>query len=150
MREAEANAAKAARDVERLRGLLAKDEISQQQFDATVAAADAQRAAADSREVPGRRSRSRHPRRGEPAGAGARRRAAGAAGAAHARRPGREQVAATRARAASAEARVQQAKAALSQAELNLQYTIVKAPVDGIVSRKIGRSRARSSSPGSR
>jgi hypothetical protein len=34
--------------VERLRGLLAKDEISQQQFDATSAAADAQKAAVDS------------------------------------------------------------------------------------------------------
>ena len=48
LREAEANAAKAARDVERLRGLLAKDEVAQQQFDATLAAAEAQRAAADS------------------------------------------------------------------------------------------------------
>jgi len=38
-REAEANATKTARDVERLKGLLAKDEVSQQQYDATVAAA---------------------------------------------------------------------------------------------------------------
>ena len=41
-----------------------------------------------------------------------------------------------RAQAASAEAHVQQAKATLAQAELNLQYTTVKAPVKGIVSRK--------------
>src|SRR5947207_15914709 len=47
-REAEANAAKTAKDVERFKGLLAKDEISQQQYDAAVAAADAARAAADS------------------------------------------------------------------------------------------------------
>jgi membrane fusion protein (multidrug efflux system) len=47
-RELEANAVKATRDVERLRGLLAKDEVAQQQFDAVVAAADAQRAAVDS------------------------------------------------------------------------------------------------------
>src|SRR5438874_2437733 len=48
LREQEANATRAARDVGRLKGLLAKDEISQQQFDAAVAAADASRAAADS------------------------------------------------------------------------------------------------------
>jgi membrane fusion protein, multidrug efflux system len=41
VREAEANAAKAGRDVERLRGLLAKDEVSQQQFDTATAAAEA-------------------------------------------------------------------------------------------------------------
>jgi membrane fusion protein (multidrug efflux system) len=45
-------------------------------------------------------------------------------------------VAATRARAAAAEARAEQAKAALDQAELNLQYTVVKAPARGTVSRK--------------
>src|SRR5439155_13618350 len=48
MREAEVNATKMARDVERLRGLLAKDEVSQQQFDAAVAASDAQKATTDS------------------------------------------------------------------------------------------------------
>ena len=47
LREVEANAARAARDVERLRGLLAKDEVSTQQFENAVAAADAQKAAVD-------------------------------------------------------------------------------------------------------
>ena len=41
-----------------------------------------------------------------------------------------------RARAASAEARAQQAKAALDQAEMNLQYTVLKAPLKGTISRK--------------
>jgi membrane fusion protein (multidrug efflux system) len=45
-------------------------------------------------------------------------------------------VTATRARASSAQARVQQAKATLAQAELNLQYTVVKAPARGVVSKK--------------
>ena len=35
-REKEATAVKAARDVERLKGLVAKDEIAQQQYDAAV------------------------------------------------------------------------------------------------------------------
>jgi membrane fusion protein (multidrug efflux system) len=47
-REAEATAAKAGRDVQRFQTLLAKDEISQQIFDATNSGADAARAAADS------------------------------------------------------------------------------------------------------
>ena len=47
VREVEANASRTAKDVERLKGLLAKDEVSQQQYDAAVAAADGQRAALD-------------------------------------------------------------------------------------------------------
>jgi membrane fusion protein (multidrug efflux system) len=42
-----------------------------------------------------------------------------------------------RARAASAQAQVAQAKAALEQAELNLQYTTLRAPAAGIVSKKM-------------
>src|SRR5712691_5162074 len=47
VRQAQANATRSARDVERFKGLLAKDEVSQQQYDAAVAAADAQRAGVD-------------------------------------------------------------------------------------------------------
>jgi membrane fusion protein (multidrug efflux system) len=42
----------------------------------------------------------------------------------------------TRARANAAVAKVQQAKAALDQARLNLQYTTIRAPSNGVVSRK--------------
>src|SRR3954464_85373 len=45
--EKEATAVKATRDVERLKGLAAKQEIAQQQYDAAVAAADSARASAD-------------------------------------------------------------------------------------------------------
>jgi membrane fusion protein (multidrug efflux system) len=135
LREAEANSTKATRDVERLRGLLAKDEVSQQQFDAAAAAADAQRASADSARsqvteaeagVRVAESKLTQARAGEQtAGAGVR-----------TAQTGPDQVTAMRARATSAQARVQQAKAALEQAELNLQYTSVRAPVAGVVSRK--------------
>jgi membrane fusion protein (multidrug efflux system) len=47
-----------------------------------------------------------------------------------------QQTAATRDRAASAVAKVQVAKANLEQAKLNLEYTSVRAPVNGIVSMK--------------
>ena len=49
---------------------------------------------------------------------------------------GPDQVSAIQARAAAAEAHAQQARAVLAQAELNLQHTMVKAPVKGLVSRK--------------
>jgi membrane fusion protein (multidrug efflux system) len=47
-----------------------------------------------------------------------------------------QQVAAMRARAESSSAKVQQMKAALEQAELNLQYATVRAPIGGIISQR--------------
>ena len=134
-REAEANATKTARDVERLRGLLSKDEISQQQFDAASAAADAARAAADAAKsqiteadaaVNVAQSRL------------AQSRVAGqqAVGNLHIAQTGPEQVQATRARADAADAHAKQLEAAVQQAELNLEYATVKAPTKGIVSKK--------------
>jgi membrane fusion protein, multidrug efflux system len=135
LREAEANAAKAARDVERLRGLLAKDEVSQQQFDATSAAAAAQQAAADSA-----RSQVLEAQAGI---AGAQSKLAQARAAeqqAHAElqtaQTAPQRIAMTKAQASAAEAHVAQARATLSQAELNLQYATVKAPIRGVVSKK--------------
>ncbi|HEV3059023.1 MAG TPA: HlyD family secretion protein [Vicinamibacterales bacterium] len=134
-REAEANATKTARDVERLRGLLAKDEVSQQQFDAAVAAADAARASSDSA-----RSQVAEAEHGIPIAESRllQAQATGQRARAELRSAGTgpEQVAAVRARAQSADARVQQARAVLEQSELNLQYTTVRAPIKGVVSRK--------------
>jgi membrane fusion protein (multidrug efflux system) len=135
VREAETNAAKAARDVERLRGLLAKDEIAQQQFDAAVAAAETAKAAAESvrsqvveAEAGIRVAESRliQARAGEQQ----------ARAELETAQTAPEQVTATKARASAAQARVQQARANLAQAELNLQYTTVKAPAAGVVSKK--------------
>ena len=135
LREVEANAVRSRRDVDRLKGLLAKDEVSQQQYDAAVAAADAQAAAVDTAraqiieaEAAIRMSESRlmQSQAGETqARAGLR-----------AAQTGPEQVTAMRARAASAQARVEQSKASLAQAELNLQYATIKAPARGVVSKK--------------
>src|SRR5207248_4489076 len=47
-----------------------------------------------------------------------------------------QQVSVTEARAGAAEASVARAQAALQQAELNLQYTTIKAPQSGIVSKR--------------
>ncbi|HTL46249.1 MAG TPA: HlyD family secretion protein [Vicinamibacterales bacterium] len=134
-REREATATKAARDVERLRGLVQKDEISQQQFDAAVAAADAAKAnvdAAKSDVVAAQAAIAVAQQKAAQARASAAQARAGLANA----QTAPQQLQVTRARAAAAEARVQQAQAALKQAELNLQYTTVKAPSTGVVSRK--------------
>ncbi|HEY3092825.1 MAG TPA: HlyD family secretion protein, partial [Vicinamibacterales bacterium] len=134
-REAEANAAKTAKDVERFKGLLAKDEISQQQYDAAVAAADAARAAADST-----RSQIQEAQAGISMAQSqltqARAGHTQAAAQLESAQTAPEQVAAQRARASSADARVLQQRAAVQQAELNLQYATVKAQLKGIVSKK--------------
>jgi membrane fusion protein (multidrug efflux system) len=135
LREAEANATRSRRDVDRLKGLLAKDEVSQQQYDAAVAAADAQSAATDTARaqiaeaeagVRMAESRQVQAQAGEQSARASLRNA----------QTGPEQVTAMRARASSAQARVEQSKATLAQAELNLQYAVIKAPARGVVSRK--------------
>ena len=135
LREAEVNATKSARDVERLRGLLARDEVSQQMFDATSATAEAQKAAVDSA-----RSQIAETEAGIRVAESKLAQARAGEDQAHAEmqtaQTGPSQVTATKARASAAEAHAQQMRAALAQAELNLQYTAVKAPVRGVVSKK--------------
>jgi len=134
-REAEANATRTAKDVERFKGLLAKDEISQQQYDAAVAAADGAHAAADSA-----RSQVQEAQSGIQIAQSqltqARAGSSQATAQLQSAQTAPQQVQAIRARAASADAKVMQQRAAVQQAELNLQYAIVKAPTKGIVSKK--------------
>lgn len=134
-REAQANAQRTARDAERLKGLLAKEEVAQQQYEATAAAADAQKASVDSARAQiaeaeaflrVAESRLAQVRIGEPQAAATLRSA----------RTAPDRVAGARARAAAAQARVEQAKAALAQADVNLQYATVRAPSDGVIARK--------------
>jgi membrane fusion protein, multidrug efflux system len=134
-REKESTATKNARDVERLKPLVAKEEISQQQFDAAVAASDAARAAAD--------AATSDIAAAQTAIAAAQARAAQARAAVvraqagvQAAKTAPEQVQVTKAHADAAAARVKQAQAALAQAQLNLERTVVKAPSLGVVSRK--------------
>jgi len=135
LREQEATAAKASRDVERLRGLLAKDEVSKQQFDAVSATADATNAATDTAKAQVLEAEG-NVLVAESDLAQAKAAQSQADAMLHTARTGPEQVKQMTARAQAAQAQVQQKKAALDQAELNLQYTTVKAPVAGIVSRK--------------
>ena len=135
VRETEANATRSARDVERLKGLLAKDEVSQQQYDTAVATAESQRASVDAAKsqvveaetgIRAAESRLVQARTGVKSAEAGLRTAQTAP----------QQISAIQARAAAAEAHAQQARAVLSQAELNLQHATVKAPVKGVISRK--------------
>ena len=124
--QAEANDVKAQHDLERYRQLVEKEEISQQQYDQAVAAAKASAASvvaasagADAAEAQVTQAQSKL------AQAQANQRYASTAP---------KQIAVTRARAESAQAAAQLRKAELDQAELNLQYTKIIAPVNGIVS----------------
>jgi len=134
-REKEASAVKAARDVERFKGLVAKDEIAQQQYDAAVSSAESARASAD--------AATSDVHAAQAAIAVAEQRARQARGTAaqaqatlQASRTGPQQLRVTKARADVANARVKQFAAALAQAELNLQRTSIKAPSAGVISRK--------------
>jgi membrane fusion protein (multidrug efflux system) len=124
--QAEANNVKAQHDLERYRQLVEKEEISQQQYDQAVAAAkasaaavEAGKASADAAEAQVTQAQSRL------AQAQAAQRSAATAP---------KQMAVTRARAESALAAAQRKKADLDQALLNLQYTKIIAPVNGVVS----------------
>jgi len=133
--EVTANATRAAQDVERLRPLAAKDEISKQMMDAAIAADQAGRAAVSSAQAAIREAQAnietlkarRTVAQGAQQQAQAQARSAGTAP---------QQVSLTQAKAQGAEAQVLQARAAVDQATLNLERTTVRAPVGGIVSRK--------------
>jgi len=119
--EAQANYNKAASDLTRMQELVQKDEVSRQQYDAAVAANGATRASLESARAMLANSEGR--------AAQARAQAASA-------HTVPEQVRVTKARASAAFAEVQKYRAALSQAELNLQYTKIVAPVSGILSKR--------------
>jgi membrane fusion protein (multidrug efflux system) len=134
-RQREAEATRSAKDSERLEGLVKKDEVSKQQYDTAVAAAAVAKAAVEAAKASvleaqtaiGIAENRVHEAQANQLQARAGVRVAQTAP---------QQVQVTKAQAGAAEARVQQLKAALAQARLNLEYTVVKAPSTGIVSRK--------------
>jgi len=127
--EAEAENVKAQDDVKRYHLLLIKDEVPEQTYDHAVAAAQTDNAgvtAAKAEEAAA-----------EQNVAEARSRLIEAIARDESARAGPQRVASTRARALSAAADVAQKKAELEQAELNLGYTKISAPVTGEVTKKV-------------
>jgi membrane fusion protein (multidrug efflux system) len=128
LQQAEANNVKAQNDLVRYKQLIDKQEISQQQYDQATAAADASAAGvAAARASAAAAQQQVIQAQGKLAQAEANWRYANTA-------PKQMQI--TRARAVSAEAEAQRKKADLDQARLNLQYTKIVAPVNGIVSNR--------------
>jgi membrane fusion protein (multidrug efflux system) len=126
LQEAEANNVKAQNDLVRYKQLVDKQEISQQQYDQAIASAKASAAAVEAARASADAARQQVTQaQGKLVQAEANRDNANTA-------PRQMQV--TRARAASALAQAQQKKADLDQAALNLQYTKIIAPVNGVVS----------------
>jgi membrane fusion protein, multidrug efflux system len=125
--QAQATDVKAQNDVVRYKQLIDKQEVSAQLYDQAVAAAKASTAsvAAASASVEA----------GLQQVAQAHARLAQAEANLRSSLTGPQQVASSRARALSAEAAVQQKEAILAQAELNLLYTKIKAPVNGVVTK---------------
>jgi membrane fusion protein, multidrug efflux system len=121
LNDAQAMYAKTSADLKRMELLIAKDEISHQQYDAAVAANNSAKAQVDA---------------ATSAIAAAESRAAQSQAQAEAVRTVPEQLKVTRARAGAATAEVQRAISALAQAELNLQYTKITAPVTGVLSKR--------------
>jgi membrane fusion protein, multidrug efflux system len=127
--EAEAQNVKAQDDVERYHLLLTKDEVPKQTYDYALAAAQtdtAAVAAAKADEASAEQNVSE-----------ARSRLAEAIARDESAQAGPQRVASTRARAISAIADVRQKQAELDQAELNVGYTRILAPVSGEVTKKV-------------
>ena len=123
--QAEANNVKTQSDLVRYKQLVERQEISQQLYDQAVAAAGSNSAAVNAaRSSASATEQQVHQARAKLLQAQANLRAS---------QTGPQQVAQTRARAQSARATVQQKQAAVDQAKLNLQYTKIIAPVDGVV-----------------
>jgi membrane fusion protein, multidrug efflux system len=125
---AEANNVKAQSDLARYKELVDKQEISQQQYDQAVAAAKANAAAAEGAKATAQAAEQQVKQaQSRLSQAEANLRSTGSAP---------QQMEAIRAKAQSAEAQAQMKKSALDQAQLNLGYTVISAPVSGVISNR--------------
>jgi membrane fusion protein, multidrug efflux system len=127
--QADANDVKAQDDLQRYKRLVEKQNVSEQTYDQALAAAKASSAnvaAARANEAAAQQAVEQ-----------ARSRLSQAEANHQAAQTGPQQVASSRARALSAVADVHQKHAALEQAELNLRYTRIVAPVGGEVNKNV-------------
>ncbi len=135
VREAESTYKNAADDLLRYRLLIAKNEISRQQFDSAVSVSDAKKATVDAR----RAAVLEAEQNVQVALADvdqAHAKIAQADALIESALTAPERVAASRARAKAAEALVAQRRALVEQARLNLSYCTIVAPVSGVVGKK--------------
>jgi membrane fusion protein (multidrug efflux system) len=129
MEQAQANDIKAQTDLVRYKMLVDKEEVARQIYDAALAAARTSAAAVTAARA--------NAAAALQAVTQAKSRLMSAEASHRAAQTAPKQVAATQARALSAQAVVQQKRAVLEQAELNLRYTKIVAPVNGSVTKRV-------------
>ncbi|MFL6350994.1 MAG: HlyD family secretion protein [Bryobacteraceae bacterium] len=134
--EKQANSVKRQKDLARMKNLVEKDEISKQDYDAALAAAEATQAEVNSAKADIVEAQDNL----EQAAAEVEQARARLATARVQRRLSEQispkQLAVSEARHKAALAQVKQGQADLDQAKLNLGYTTIRAPLDGVISRK--------------
>jgi membrane fusion protein (multidrug efflux system) len=129
LKQAEAQNAKAQTDAARYESLVRKDEVSRQQYDTAVAAAKSQAAAVEASKAAAEAARrALDQRRAQLLQAQTR------LSEAQANAP--RQLAVSRADLGTRQANAQAAQAQVAQAELNLSYTTIVAPVNGVVTNR--------------
>jgi membrane fusion protein (multidrug efflux system) len=129
LREAEANNARAQLDLARYKDLVAKDEVPRMTYDQALASANAQAAGVDSARAAVEASQKLvDQRRAQLAQSQSR--------LGEASRTAPERLEISRANVAAKEADVQVARARQEQAQLNVSYTKLFAPVSGVVTKR--------------
>ena len=133
--QAQADYRRANDDVMRYKQLVDKDEIPRQQYDTSLATADAAKAAVDARRAAVAEAE-QNISVAESALEQASRRIPQADASVESAATAPQQVAVTRIRVKSAEAQVAQKRALLRQANLDLSYCAIVAPVSGVIGKK--------------
>jgi membrane fusion protein (multidrug efflux system) len=128
LEQAEANAVRSDADLVRYGQLVAKEDISHQQYDQAVAAAKANRS--------GVASAGANVQAAEQAVRQAQGKLLQARADLRSAQTAPQQISMTRAKADAADAQARERKAQLDQAELNFSYTVVRSPVTGIIGKK--------------
>jgi membrane fusion protein (multidrug efflux system) len=132
----QADLVKAGKDLARFKDLVEKDEISKQDYDAAVAAERASSAAVDSATSDATASRHTLDQAVAELGQAKARLITSMAQQRQSEESSPKQRQVSEARHKQAQAQARQSEANLNQARLNLGYALLKAPVDGVVSRK--------------
>ena len=132
--QAEANSAKAQDDVKRYKQLVDKQEISEQLYVQAVQTSNGATAAVQAGTA--------NVQAAQDAVRQAQSRLAQASASVESAQTGPQQIRIQRSRAVAASAAAQKSKSALEQAQLNLGYTRIVAPVDGVVAKRSAQSPA--------
>lgn len=134
--EAQANSEKAQKDLVRYKTLVDKDEISKQQYDSAVAAAHSMAAQVDTAQAAVTEAQHQVDVAQAQLGQARARLNSAQVEQRQSQQSAPKQQAAIEARYTAAQAAVQQRQSAVEQAKLNLGYTVLRAPVSGLVSKK--------------